>query len=59
MIVGQLPCTAEQLHGAIKKVGFSKVYEVAQGADITAKTEAKDFKERLEKGDAFMTTLLW
>lgn len=55
-IVGHLPCTAEQIHTALKKIGFSEVYEVAQGADITAKTEAKDFAERMERGDAFMTT---
>lgn len=55
-IVGQLPCTAEQLHTAIKKLGFSEVYEVAQGADVTTKHEAQDFKERIERGDKFMTT---
>lgn len=55
-IVGQLPCTAEQLHTALKKIGFKYVYEVAQGADITARTEAHDLQERLERGDAFMTT---
>lgn len=55
-VVGQLPCTAGQLHSALKKIGFSSVYEVAQGADITARTEAHDLQERLERGDAFMTT---
>lgn len=55
-IVGQLPCSASQMHSAIKKIGFSTVYEVAQGADITARTEAHDFKERRAKGDEFMTT---
>lgn len=55
-IMGQLPCTPEQLHSAIKDLGFHEVYEVAQGADITTKNEAKDFKERMKKGDKFMTT---
>lgn len=55
-IMGQLPCPPEQLHSAIKKLGFSKVYEVAQGADITTQNEAKDFKERMDRGDKFMTT---
>lgn len=56
-IMGQLPCSPQQLHSAIKGLGFSEVYEVAQGADITTKNEAKDFKERiLERGDKFMTT---
>lgn len=55
-IMGQLPCTPQQLHTAIKGLGFSDVYEVAQGADITARHEATDFTERMEKGDKFMTT---
>ncbi len=55
-IMGQLPCTPGQLYDAIKRIGFSEVYEVAQGADITTKTEAKDFVERMERGDEFMTT---
>lgn len=55
-IVGQLPCSVEQLHTAIKDIGFTKVYEVAQGADITAKHEAEDFKERLQADHKFMTT---
>lgn len=55
-IMGQLPCTPQQLHTAIKGLGFFEVYEVAQGADITTKNEAKDFTERMENGDEFMTT---
>lgn len=53
---GQLPCTPQQLKEAIMKLGFADVYEVAQGADVTTKTEAKEFVERLEKGEEFMTT---
>ncbi len=55
-IMGQLPCTPEQLNAAIKKVGFSDVYEVAQGADVTTKNEAEEFAERMEAGEEFMTT---
>lgn len=55
-IMGQLPCTPQQLHTAIKGLGFTEVYEVAQGADITTKHEAKDFTERMERGEEFMTT---
>lgn len=55
-IMGQLSCTPQQLNTAIKRLGFSEVYEVAQGADITTKHEAKDFKERISHGDKFMTT---
>ena len=56
-IAGQFPGTIYQLKTAIIKSGFDDVYEVAQGADITANNEAKEFVERIEeKGDNFMTT---
>lgn len=55
-IVGQLPNSINQIATGLVKAGFSKVYEVAQGADLTTKHEAHDFKERMEKGDSFMTT---
>ena len=55
-LIGHLPCSAEQIKAAFKKIGFFDVYEVAQGADVTAKTEAKDFEERLKEGAPFMTT---
>ncbi len=55
-IMGQLPCTPKQLHEAVLKLGFSDVYEVAQGADVTTKNEAAEFVERLEHGAEFMTT---
>jgi len=47
-IVGQFPGNIYQLKTAIIKAGFDDVYEVAQGADITASTEAKEFMERME-----------
>lgn len=55
-VVGQLPVSINKIAQALIHCGFSDVIEVAQGADITAKTEAEDFKERMEKGDKFMTT---
>src|SRR5574344_2109863 len=55
-IMGQLPCSPEQLKAAIMKLGFSDVYEVAQGADVTTKNEASEFKERMANGQEFMTT---
>lgn len=54
--VGQFPGNIYQFKTALMKAGFSEVYEVAQGADITAQREAKDFKERMEKSNNFMTT---
>lgn len=53
---GQLPCSPKQLKDAILKLGFDEVYEVAKGADVTTKTEAAEFVERLENGANFMTT---
>ena len=47
-IAGQFPGNIYQLKSAIKKVGFADVYEVAQGADITAHNEAEEFVERME-----------
>ena len=56
-IIGQFPGNIYQLKTAIINSGFDDVYEVAQGADVTANTEAKEFVERIaEKGDNFMTT---
>ena len=50
-IAGQFPGTIYQMKAAIKKSGFDDVYEVAQGADVTANTEAKEFLERMEKAE--------
>jgi [FeFe] hydrogenase (group B1/B3) len=55
-IVGQFPGNIYQLKTAIIQSGFSDVYEVAQGADVTANTEAKEFTERMNDGQKFMTT---
>ncbi len=48
-LIGHLPCKPEQIQDAFLKIGFSAVYEVAQGADVTAKTEAKDFQRRPQR----------
>lgn len=55
-IMGQLPCTPQQLKQAIIDIGFNDVVEVAVGADITTKNEAAEFVERMEEGQEFMTT---
>lgn len=55
-IAGQFPGNIYQLKTAIIKAGFDDVYEVAQGADITAENEAKEFRERMSEGKNFMTT---
>lgn len=55
-IVGSFPGNIYQLKTAMMELGFHDIYEVAQGADVTTSTEAKDFIHHMEKGDAFMTT---
>jgi len=55
-IVGQFPYSIGQIKCGLKKAGFTDVYEVAYGADITTRHEGEDFKERMAKGDNFMTT---
>ena len=47
-IAGQFPGNIYQLKTALIKAGFDDVYEVAQGADITANNGAKEFLERME-----------
>lgn len=55
-IIGQFGGDAQNLVGALKALGFSKVAEVAVGADITTIKEANEFAERMEEGKQFMTT---
>jgi len=53
-IVGQFPGTILQTLSALKKIGFSKVYEVAYGADLTAKNEAEELIEKVGSGNQSM-----
>ncbi|MBO5137583.1 MAG: 4Fe-4S dicluster domain-containing protein [Spirochaetaceae bacterium] len=55
-IAAQFRAAPGQLEGALKQAGFSRVWEVAIGADITANKEAHEFEERMGKGDIMMTT---
>ena len=55
-VAGQFQGNIYQLKTALIKSGFTDVFEVAQGADITAKKEAAELKERLNNGADFMTT---
>ena len=55
-IIGQFGGDAQNLVGALKKIGFTSVVEVAVGADITTEKEAHEFIERMEEGKQFMTT---
>ena len=55
-IAAQFRADVGQLDGALAKAGFSASYEVALGADKTSELEAKEFEERMERGDTLMTT---
>ena len=57
-IAGQFPGNIYQLKTAIKKAGFTDVYEVAQGADITAHYEAEEFVERMAEAKEQQTEWL-
>jgi len=53
---GQFPGSLPQLNEALLKLGFSKVMEVAAGAEKTTEHETEEFIERMAKGDRLMTT---
>jgi iron only hydrogenase large subunit-like protein len=55
-VAAQFRAAPGQLEGALYAAGFSRVWEVAIGADITADREAKEFEERMEQGEKMMTT---
>lgn len=55
-IAGQFNATLGQVATALRLLGFTKVIEVAHGADVTTLNEAEELVERMEKGEKFMTT---
>lgn len=55
-ILGQFKTDINKVYGALKQVGFTDVIEVAQGAMQTVSHEAAELQEKLEEGQAFMTT---
>ncbi|MCR5290933.1 MAG: monomeric [FeFe] hydrogenase [Treponema sp.] len=55
-IAAQFRAKPGQLESALKQAGFSRVWEVAIGADVCADNESKEFQERMERGDKLMTT---
>ncbi len=55
-IASQFKTPAGKLEQALKNSGFTNILEVALGADICADKEAKEFTERMERGDKLMTT---
>ena len=55
-IAAQFRAHPGQLESALLKCGFSRVWEVAIGADLTADMEAEEFEERMHEGHKLMTT---
>jgi NADH-quinone oxidoreductase subunit G len=47
------PIIEKKLNGALKKVGFDKVFDVNFGADITSYAESEELIERIERGGVF------
>ena len=48
--------TPEIFKGALKAVGFTDVYEVAMAADNITMHEAREYVERMDRGEKFMIT---
>ena len=55
-VIGQFGNDINKVIGALKKIGFADVTEVAEGADVTTTNEAAEFVERMHEGAPFMTT---
>ena len=55
-LFGQYDLHPAKVMKAIEKIGFSKVVEVARGAEITTRNEAQELVHRLGEGAPFMTT---
>lgn len=56
-ITGQFCVSVGKIITALKQIGFEHVFEVALGADITAKKEAEEFENKLVVNkQSFMTT---
>lgn len=55
-IAGQFREPVEKIYSGLKKLGFSKIVEVASGAEITTRIEAEEFAEKLEAGESMTTS---
>lgn len=55
-IEGQFPGTLRQIKAALLAVGFDKVIEVAQGAEVTSLHEAEEVQKKKKAGEGYMTT---
>ena len=55
-ILGQFGNDLGKAIAGLKKIGFDEVLDVAYGAEYTTYNEAKEFVEKVGKGELFMTT---
>ncbi|MBB6482460.1 monomeric [FeFe] hydrogenase [Spirochaeta isovalerica] len=55
-LYNQLPGSDSQILEALKAIGFTRVYELQESAEIVAAEEGRELVERMEKGESFMTT---
>ena len=55
-IAGQFRQELGKIYSSILSAGFYDIVEVAQGADLTIAHETKEWKERIDEGQQFMTT---
>ena len=55
-LAGIFPNPPEKLNGALRTLGFAAVYDVAAGADETARREAAEWAERIGSGEPFLAT---
>lgn len=55
-LFGQYDVHPAKVMKAIEMIGFTKVVEVARGAEITTRNEAEELVHRLGEGAPFMTT---
>lgn len=54
--MAQFPTSPGRLLSALRRLGFSRVVEVAAAADRVAEAEAREVVERLSAGEAFVAT---
>lgn len=55
-IMGQYRSAPGKIMSAVKAIGFTDVLEVARGAMDTSYNEARELKEKMDAGEALMTT---
>ena len=55
-IDGQFPGSLGQIKAALKKAGFTSVFEVAKGAEVTSVREGEELVEKIKEKKGYMTT---